>query len=111
MRTYRARLSLLLALAVLAYGAAASVDVFLPAFSLPEEAHRHSHQGDSSYCGFVHQAPDFQALYSLPFLDTFERPEVTGEIPVIRVTAEETSPLVSYSFDLYRFRAPPEPNG
>lgn len=110
MRKQRARLILLLAIAVFTYGSATSADVFLPAFSLPEEAHQHSHQG-SSYCGFVYQAPDFPALYSLPFFNGYAVSKLSTETLVFKVTAEETRPLVPVSFQLYRFRAPPEWNG
>ena len=97
-----------LVLAVFAYGAAASVDVFLPAFFLPEEAEEHSHESPSSYCGFVYQPPEYLCVQAMPVLDTCKAPVIQRTDSVESVSSAIPELHLASVFNFYRFRAPPQ---
>jgi len=98
----------LLVLAIFAYGAASALDVFLPAFFLPEEAAHHSHDSHSSYCGFVFQSPDYLCVHALPVLDTSEVPSIDQDGKLETSETAEAELIISSTFNHYRFRAPPQ---
>ncbi len=107
MRKIQVQVAALLALTMFSYGIAASVDVFFSAFFLPEEASHHSHSGHQSYCGFVYESPGYLDIHSLPLLAGWRAPDITPGVRVMPAETKENIPLLSASFTLYRFRAPP----